>query len=58
MPIYTDPPAIRDLIEPELLKLLKGKSCFHVKQLDANLEDQIKDELENGFNLYKKKGWI
>jgi len=39
---------VKDVFRPELLKLLKGKSCFHIKQLDANLEKQIKEALEKG----------
>ena len=57
MPVYTDPP-VKEVLKPDLLELLKGKSCFHIKQLDTNLEGQIKDALEIGFRLYKKRGWI
>ena len=57
MPIYTDT-QLKDVFGPELLSLLKGKSCFHVKNLDKKLEKQIKDALKIGFNLYKKRGWI
>jgi len=57
MPIYTDT-SLKDVFKPELLKLLKGKSCFHIKQLDAGLEKQIEEALEKGYSLYKKRGWI
>jgi hypothetical protein len=57
MPVYTDT-SLKDVFKPELLKLLKGKSCFHIKQLDAGLEKQIKEALEKGYALYKKRGWI
>lgn len=57
MPIYTDT-SLKDVFKPELLKLLKGKSCFHIKQLDAGLEKQIEEALEKGYELYKKRGWI
>ncbi len=57
MPIYTDT-SLKDVFKPELLKLLKGKSCFHIKQLDAGLEKQIEVALEKGYALYKKRGWI
>ena len=57
MPVYTDSD-LKDLFRPELLKLLKGKSCFHIKALDAELEDQIREALEMGYRLYKDKGWI
>ena len=57
MPIYIDT-SLKDVFKPELLKLLKGKSCFHIKQLDAGLEKQIEEALEKGYALYKKRGWI
>ena len=57
MPVYVDT-TMKDVFGPELLKLLKGKSCFHVKKLDKNLEKQIKDALDKGYKLYKKRGWI
>lgn len=57
MPIYTDT-SLKKVFKPELLKLLKGKSCFHIKELDAKLEKQIEIALKKGFALYKKRGWI
>jgi len=55
MPIYTDT-KITDVFKPELLALLKGKSCFRIRELNSDLEAQIEDALEKGYNLYKKKG--
>ena len=57
MPIYTDT-SLEKVFKPELLKLLKGKSCFHIKSLDKQLELQIENALKKGYNLYKKRGWI
>ena len=57
MPIYTDTD-LKEVFKPELLKLLKGKSCFHIKKLDSNLREQIEEALEIGYQLYKKRGWI
>ena len=56
-PAYTDR-ELKDIVRPELLKTLKGKSCFHIKQLDENLEKQIEEALAIGFELYRKRGWI
>ncbi|MGV7222677.1 MAG: DUF1801 domain-containing protein [Nitrospinales bacterium] len=47
-----------EVFEPELLGLLKGVSCFHIKSLDKNLEKQITRALKRGYQLYKKNGWI
>ena len=57
MPIYVDK-NLKELLDPELLKLLKGKSCFHIKKLDDKLEAQIEKALKIGLELYKEKGWI
>ena len=57
MPIYTNI-QLKKTFNPELLKLLKGKSCFHVKVLDESLEQQIDEALKIGHELYKKRGWI
>jgi hypothetical protein len=57
MPVYSDSDK-RELFHPDLLRLLKGKSCFHVKELDDELEERIDDALEQGFGLYRERGWI
>ena len=57
MPIYTDTD-LADVFKPELLKLLKGKSCFRIKELDSELEAHIEEALEKGYKLYEKRGWI
>lgn len=57
MPIYTDA-SLADVFKPELIKLLKGKSCFRIKELDEELEAQIDDALKKGYELYKQRGWI
>ena len=57
MPIYTDTD-LKEVFKPELLKLLKGKSCFHIKKLDTELEKQIEEALKIGYQLYEERGWI
>jgi hypothetical protein len=56
-PIYTDP-GIASVLSPELLKCLKGKSCFHIKKDDPVVMEQVKDALDKGYELYKEKGWL
>lgn len=58
MPIYLAPDELKKVLEPELLKLLKGKSCFHIKHLDDKLLMQIGDALKIGYQMYKQKGWV
>ncbi|HYE53484.1 MAG TPA: hypothetical protein VD996_01525 [Chitinophagaceae bacterium] len=57
MPVYVDP-AIKNKLAPELVKCLKGKSCFHIKKNDPALMQHIKDALKVGYEDYKKKGWV
>jgi hypothetical protein len=56
-PIYTDPDFSKEL-QPELLKCLKGKSCFHIKKDDEQLFTQIEAALAKGYKLYESKGWV
>ena len=46
------------VFEPELLALLKGKSCFHVKRLDDGLLAQISAALDRGRDIWVARGWI
>jgi hypothetical protein len=57
MPIYTDT-TLKEFFPQRLLSLLKGKSCFRIKELDEELEQQISDVLERGYRLYQQRGWI
>jgi hypothetical protein len=57
MPIYTDT-KLQDVFKPELLSLLKGKSCFRIRKITPELEKQITESLEIGYKLYSKRGWI
>ena len=57
MPIYTDV-SLKEFFPERLLGLLKGKSCFRVKELDEELEGQIDEVLEKGYRLYQQRGWI
>lgn len=57
MPQYVDV-SISEIFHPDLLKLLKGKSCFYIKSLDDELEGHIKKALETGYKLYQKRNWV
>ena len=47
MPVYTDVD-LKAFFAPELLKLLKGKSCFYVKVMTPELTGHIERALESG----------
>lgn len=57
MPVYAEP-EMKKIFDPAMLKLLKGKSCFHIKKLDDILLGHIEDALAEGYRLYKEKGWV
>lgn len=57
MPVYAEP-EMKRIFDPSLLKLLKGKSCFHIKKLDDALLGHIEDALAEGYKLYKEKAWV
>jgi hypothetical protein len=57
MPVYTNAEQ-KSLFAPELLALLKGKSCFYIKVLDGELLAHITDALEHGLRLYRERGWV
>jgi hypothetical protein len=57
MPVYADPER-KALFKPELLARLKGKSCFHLRKLEPEVKEQISEALEDGFRMYKDRGWV
>jgi len=57
MPVYAEP-EMKKIFKPELLKCLKGKSCFHIKKYDKEIFSQIKSALKVGYDAYLEKGWI
>lgn len=57
MPIYSDPDEARAFFGGDLLALLKGKSCFHLKRLTPVLREQVAAALARGLELYRERGW-
>lgn len=55
-PIYTHVEEFS--ISPDLKKYLKGKSCFHIKNLKPAVEQEIKAMIEKGVELYNRDGLI
>lgn len=56
-PAYTHPDEFTDLSEP-LKKMKKGKSCFHVKYLDAELEKEIDEMIAKAITVYQQDGLL
>lgn len=57
MPVYVES-EIRQFFDAELLKLLRGKSCFHISNLNDDLLASIEDAIEKGFEIYRKRDWL
>ncbi len=51
-------PEVRDMLSPEFLSLMKGKSCFYIRSTDKSVLDQVKKALDIGLKVFKKKGWV
>ncbi|MBN2388446.1 MAG: hypothetical protein JXB85_15625 [Anaerolineales bacterium] len=58
MPVYADQALLKEVFAPQLLGLLKGKSCFHIRRLPPELIRQIETALAAGFRLYQERGWV
>ena len=50
-------PSVKGKLSPALLKLLKGKSCFHIQQITPELKRDISDALKIALDGYRKLGW-
>ncbi|MGB0862382.1 MAG: hypothetical protein ACPG19_05025 [Saprospiraceae bacterium] len=55
-PIYTHVDEFS--LSPELKKQLKGKSCFHIKKMSPELEEEIAAMIQKGVELYQRDGLI
>ena len=56
-PTYTHKDKLSEMPE-HLKKCLKGKSCFHIKKMDEELESSIKNLVSEAIVLYKKDGLL
>jgi len=56
-PAYTHKEELGELPE-NLQKALKGKSCFHIKTMDASFEKNLKTLIKKSIKLYKKDGLL
>lgn len=57
-PIYTHKAETEPTIDSDLMKCLKGKSCFHIKKDDPAIYKSIENALADGMKLYKKIDWV
>lgn len=57
MPLYADQEQAQ-VFGPDLLALLKGKSCFHLRRMTPGLREQVRDALAAGWRLFEERGWV
>ena len=57
MPVYTNP-QLKASLDPALLKMLKGKSCFYIKKVSPEVVENIRQALEVGFACFQDQGWV
>tara|TARA_R110000868_G_scaffold133607_19_gene345270 strand:+ start:1475 stop:1846 length:372 start_codon:yes stop_codon:yes gene_type:complete len=53
-PLYTHVDAFT--LSPDLQKMLKGKTCFHIKQLNDDLKVEIRAMIEAGVKIFQEQG--
>ncbi len=56
-PVYTHKEKLGDLAE-NVQKALKGKSCFHIKKMDDELEANLQSLVAKSIALYQEDGLI
>ncbi len=56
-PAYTHPAEFNDLSD-QLKKFKKGKSCFHIKFLNDELEKEIRHQVNKAIKIYKRDGLL
>jgi hypothetical protein len=56
-PIFLNP-EIKNILHPDLMKLLKENSLFYVNMLDEQLLNHISQALNVGFTYYKQQEWV
>lgn len=57
-PIYTHAKEISPLLNDELKKALKGKSCFHIKSLSEESIARLEEMTDTAVALYQQNKWL
>ena len=57
MPLYIKPALARKIPRP-LRKLLKGKTCFHLRAADEEMLENVRLAVDAGTQLYRDRGWL
>ncbi len=57
-PLYTHKEQIDPLLSDDTRKLLKGKTCFHVKHLTPEIEANLQQLTDKAVQLYQQDNWL
>ena len=57
MPLYIRPALARKIPKP-LRKLLRGKTCFHMRAADEEMLENVRLAVDAGTQLYRDRGWL
>jgi hypothetical protein len=57
MPLYIRPALARQIPQP-LRKLLRGKTCFHIRAADDAMLENVRLAVDAGTQLYRDRGWL
>jgi len=56
-PLYLSP-GLKKNLSPSLTRLLKGKTCFHIKKVDGDLLQDLNAALQLGLSFFQERGWV
>lgn len=57
-PLYTHVAQIDPLLTDGTRKLLKGKTCFHVKHLTPEIESNLQQITDEAVRLFQQDNWL
>ena len=57
MPVYADKD-LEKVFSPLLCALKRGKSCFHLKNSEHRLLEDLRTALKAGYGLYLARNWV
>lgn len=57
-PLYTHKEGIDPLLSDETRKFLKGKTCFHIRFLTPEIEQNLQRITDEAVRLYQHDNWL
>lgn len=57
-PMYTHREELFDGLSDELKKFLKGKSCFHIKNISEEMAQELVKLISKAVKLYQRDGYL